>query len=68
MDGEALRRRTYVVKSLLSTLLTASTETPTLEVSEPVKLRCQSERDQPVAEARELVKSFMLANVTDADR
>jgi hypothetical protein len=68
MDGEALRRRTYVVKSLLSTLLAASTEAPVLEVSEPVKLRCQSERDQPVAEARELVKSFMLANVTDADR
>jgi hypothetical protein len=71
-EGESVRRRDYVIKALLSSLLAASAEVPVLDhdgqLSEPAKIRCQAERDQPVAEARELAKQFMLANVREADR
>jgi hypothetical protein len=68
-EGERVKQREYVITCLLSSLTAAAGEVPVLEqMSEPIRIKCAADRDAVVAEAKELVKRFMLANVTDADR
>ena len=69
-DGNDLRRRLHVRTALLNTLLIVAAEEPPLDqpIPDAQKIKGQGERSAAIAEARELIKTFMMARPDAADQ